>query len=56
MGLLDSSHEQIVLTMLDKFNISKNDFQNIPRKSGLESFINKKLMQLTVLQTNEIYI
>lgn len=55
MGLLDSSHEQIVLTMLDKFNITKNDFQNIPRKSAVESFINKKIDALTVFTTNEIY-
>lgn len=56
MGLLDSSHKQTVLEMLDKFDISKNDFKNIPREFGLESFINKKVDAISVFTTNEIYI
>ena len=56
MGLLDSSHKQTVLTMLDKFNLSEKDFQNIPRKFGIESFVDKKVDALSVFTTNEIYI
>jgi len=56
MGLLDSSHKQIIMTMLDKFNLSEKDFKNIPRKFGIESFANKKVDALSVFTTNEIYI
>ena len=56
MGLLDSSHKQTVLTMLDKFNLTEKDFQNIPRKFGIESFVDKKVDALSVFTTNEIYI
>jgi len=55
MGLLDSSHKQIFLTMLDKFNVTKNDFRNVPREFGIESFITKKVDALSVFTTNEIY-
>ncbi|MCD4756668.1 MAG: ABC transporter substrate-binding protein, partial [Arcobacteraceae bacterium] len=55
MGLLDSSHKQVVLTMLDKFNMTADDFQNIPRKFSIESFKNKKVDALSVFTTNEIY-
>lgn len=55
MGLLDSTHKQIILTMLDKFNIKENDFTNIPRRFNIESFISKKVDAVSVFTTNEIY-
>lgn len=55
MGLLDSSHKQTVLAMLDKFNLTEKDFQNIPRKFSIESFINKKVDAISIFTTNEIY-
>ena len=55
MGLLDSSHKQIIMTMLEKFNLSEKDFKNIPRKFGIESFVNKDVDALSVFTTNEIY-
>ena len=55
MGLLDSSHKQIIMTMLEKFNLSEKDFKNIPRKFSIESFVNKDVDALSVFTTNEIY-
>jgi len=55
MGLLDSTHKDVVLTMLDKFNITPKDFINIPRKFSIESFKNKEVDAISVFITNEIY-
>ena len=55
MGLLDSSHKEILLPMLQKFNVSTNDFTNIPRKFSIESFKNKEVDALSIFTTNEIY-
>ncbi len=55
MGLLDSSHKQVVLTMLDKFNMNTDDFENIPRQFSIESFVAKKVDALSIFTTNEIY-
>jgi PAS domain S-box-containing protein len=55
IGLLDSSHKQTVLTMLDKFNVKPKDFQNIPQKFSLENFIDKKVDAISVFTTNEIF-
>ncbi len=55
MGLLDGTHKQIILTMLDKFNITENDFTNVTRKFSIKSFINKEVDALSVFTTNEIY-
>jgi PAS domain S-box-containing protein len=55
MGLLDSSHKNTVLSMLKKFNISKNDFINVPRKFNLQSFIDKKVDAISAFTTNEVY-
>ena len=55
MGLLDSSHKHIILTMLDKFNMSTNDFTNIQRKFSIKSFINKDVDAVSVFTTNEVY-
>ena len=55
MGLLDSTHKQIILTMLDKFNLTENDFTNVPRKFSIQSFANKEVDALSIFTTNEIY-
>ncbi|WP_375723865.1 ABC transporter substrate-binding protein [Arcobacter sp. KX21116] len=55
MGLLDGTHKQIILTMLDKFNVTENDFINITRKFSIKSFINKEVDALSIFTTNEIY-
>ncbi|WP_320034399.1 ABC transporter substrate-binding protein [Halarcobacter sp.] len=55
MGLLDSTHKRTILTMLDKYNISKNDFKNVPRKFVLDSFIKKEVDAISIFSTNEIY-
>lgn len=55
MGLLDSTHKQIILTMLDKFNLTEKDFTNVPRKFSIQSFANKEVDALSIFTTNEIY-
>lgn len=55
MGLLDSTHKQIILTMLDKFNLTENDFTNVSRKFSIQSFANKEVDALSIFTTNEIY-
>lgn len=55
MGLLDSTHKQPILTMLDKFNIKADDFKNIPRRFSIKSFIDKEVDAISVFTTNEIY-
>jgi len=55
MGLLDGSHQQAILPMLDIFNIATKDFINIPRKFSIESFINKEVDAISVFKTNELY-
>ena len=55
MGLLDSSHNQTLLLMLQKFNISQEDFYNVPRAFNLEDFITKKVDAISVFMTNEIF-
>jgi len=54
MGLLDGSHQQAILPMLDIFNIATKDFINIPRKFSIESFINKEVDAISVFKTNEL--
>lgn len=55
MGLLDSSHKNTVLSMLKKFNITTDDFINVPRKFNLQSFIDKKVDAISAFTTNEVY-
>lgn len=55
MGLLDSTHKRTVLDMLGKFDISSNDFINIPREFSLHAFLDKKVDAISVFTTNEIY-
>jgi len=55
MGLLDSSHKNTVLSMLKKFNVTINDFQHIPRKFSLQSFVEKKVDAISAFTTNEVY-
>jgi PAS domain S-box-containing protein len=55
MGLLDSTHKHIFLEMLDRFNLSPDDFTNIPRRFTLDSFINKEIDAVSVFSTNEIF-
>ena len=40
MGLLDSSHKDLILGMLDRFDVKPTDLQNITREFTLDSFIN----------------
>ncbi|RXJ89738.1 hypothetical protein CRV01_07655 [Arcobacter sp. CECT 8983] len=56
MGLLDSTHKRTITSMLDKFNIKKDDFINIQREFSLNDFINKKVDAISVFTTNEIYL
>lgn len=56
MGLLDSTHKRTITSMLDKFNIKKDDFINIQRKFSLNDFIDKKVDAISVFTTNEIYL
>ena len=55
MGLLDSTHYQTLLLMLKKFDITQDDFQNIPRDFHLQDFLAKKVDAVSVFTTNEIY-
>jgi PAS domain S-box-containing protein len=55
MGLLDSTHKYIFLEMLDKFDISTDDFTNVPREFSVEAFKNKEIDAISVFITNEIY-
>jgi PAS domain S-box-containing protein len=55
MGLLDSTHYQTLLLMLKKFDITQDDFQNIPRDFNLQEFLAKKVDAVSVFTTNEIY-
>ncbi len=55
MGLLDSSHKQTILTMLNQFNITPHDFQNVPQKFNIQSFIKKDVDAISVFTTNEIH-
>ena len=55
MGLLDSNHKDIVLSILQKFNLKEQDLKNITQEYGLESFINKKVDAISLSSINEIY-
>ena len=55
MGLLDSSHKDLILGMLDRFDVKSADLQNITREFTLDSFINKEVDAISVFTTDEIY-
>ncbi len=55
MGLLDSSHKDLILGMLDRFDVKSTDLQNITREFTLDSFINKEVDAISVFTTDEIY-
>ena len=55
MGLLDSSHKDLILGMLDRFDVKPTDLQNITREFTLDSFINKEVDAISVFTTDEIY-
>lgn len=55
MGLLDSTHYQTLLLMLKKFDITQDDFKNVPRDFNLQEFLAKKVDAVSVFTTNEIY-
>ena len=55
MGLLDSNHKEIVLSILQKFQLKAQDLENIPQEYSLESFINKEVDAITLSTINEIY-
>jgi PAS domain S-box-containing protein len=55
MGLLDSTHKQIFLEMLEKYNVTSDDFINVSRKFSIKSFTNKEVDAVSVFTTNEIY-
>jgi len=55
MGLLDSTHNKAILTMLNKFNIAPSDFTNITQTFNLASFINKDIDAVAIFTTNEAY-
>lgn len=55
IGLSDNNHKEIVLTMLNKFNIITDDFQNIPKEYTIQNFIDKKIDAISVFTTNEVF-
>ncbi|MDY0321570.1 MAG: ABC transporter substrate-binding protein [Arcobacteraceae bacterium] len=55
MGLLDSTHNKTILSMLNKFNIQPSDFINITRTFDLNSFINNEVDAIAIFTTNEVY-
>jgi len=55
IGIIDSNHKNIVLSMLNRFNIKKEDIDIIKKESNLEDFINKKLDAITLFNSNGIY-
>lgn len=55
MGVLDSTHNKTLLMMLDRFNITQNDFVNINRNFAIDSFIKKDIDAISVFTTNEIF-
>ncbi len=55
MGLLDSTHNKTILSMLNKFNIQPSDFINITRTFDLDSFINQEVDAIAIFTTNEVY-
>ena len=51
IGFSDNSHKQLILTMLNKFNISTEKY----KKSTIQDFINKEVDAISVFSTNEIF-
>lgn len=56
MGLLDSTHNQTLLMMLDRFGVSSNDFINVKRSFAIDSFLQKEVDAISVFTTNEVFI
>jgi len=55
MGLLDSTHNTTLISMLEKFDVSTDDFTNVSRSFAIDSFIKKEVDAISVFTTNEIY-
>ncbi len=55
MGLLDSTHNPTLLSMLKKFEVSTDDFTNVSRRFAIDSFINKEVDAISAFTTNEIF-
>lgn len=55
MGLLDNNHKDIILSILQKFDLKEQDIENITQEYGLEDFINKKVDAISLSSINEIY-
>ncbi len=55
MGLSDSIDNITLLTMLNKFNIHHEDFENIAASFNINDFANKKVDAMSVFTTNELY-
>jgi PAS domain S-box-containing protein len=55
MGMIESSHSQTPMLMLEKFGIGKKDIINVPRSFSLDDFIERRVDAISVYTTNEIY-
>ena len=55
IGIVDFNQINIVLSMLDKFDIKKKNIEIIQKDFSLDDFINKKLDAIAVFNTNGIY-
>jgi PAS domain S-box-containing protein len=55
MGLLDSTHNHTLMMMLNKYNLSSDDFINVSREFAVDKFIKKEVDAISVFTTNEIF-
>ena len=55
MGVANQLKTATILMMLKRFNISLNDFENIPVNFSIDDFANKKIDAMAIFTTNETY-
>ena len=55
MGVSNNIDTITLATMLDQFNIKKNDIISIPASFKLDDFINKKVDAMSLFTTNELF-
>lgn len=55
MGLSNNIHNITLFTMLNSFNISSADIENVPASFTIDDFIAKKVDAMSIFTTNELY-